>query len=449
MRLFFINHNLPVKRGDEMKNESYLKGKRVGIKLLIFIVIFLMGFVVIRGGALNTREKQINPSPGKTLSFTSEISRSGSTIYARDNFLYLYDSVFGFEIYDVSTITKPVLYSSKPSLLYCQVNMIVQKNFIFLYKLDSRNYYVFLNSTDLSNITVITQNFSDVDDEIKIAIKDWNLFVINQTTVSSYDFTNFTSPALLNQYVNSSSHFLDIAIKGNFAYVLERNLGLTIFNITNPAEITKIKDFKVNGDKAFTDFYITEELIFLYEYRTGFHIINITNPIAPEKIAFYEQPKGYSAMVIRDNIAITLFDSSFQILNISTLSAIQLLGNYKTDMTVSFKSLLLKDNYVFIQNIYKGELQERRALFFIDISDPSSPRHIFPKKPNVIIAFFEIFFGLIFLIIQTLVVKLWKPIVITLGVILGAIILLLTIVGIVIYRKKKKRKKKEENSSST
>ncbi|MCF2143285.1 MAG: hypothetical protein K9W42_06250 [Candidatus Heimdallarchaeota archaeon] len=431
-----------------MKNESYLKGKRVGIKLLIFIVIFLMGFVVIRGGALNTREKQINPSPGKTLSFTSEISRSGSTIYARDNFVYLYDSVYGLEIYDVSTITKPVLYSSKSPLLYNPVNMIVQKNFIFLYNTNYRNSYVFLNSTDLSNITVIPQNIPDVNDEIKITIQGWNLFIINQTTVSSYDFTNFTSPALLNQYVNSSSHFLDIAIKGNFAYVLERNLGLTIFNITNPAEITKIKDFKVNGDKAFTDFYITEELIFLYEYRTGFHIINITNPIAPEKIAFYEQPKGYSAMAIRGDLAITLFDSSFQILNISTLSAIQLLGNYETEMSVSFKSLFLKDNYVFIRNEYYAELQEEKLLFIIDISDPSSPRHIFPKKPNVIKAFFEILFAFIIFLIQTLVTKLWKPIVITLGIILGAIILLLTIVGIVIYRKKKKRKKKEENSSS-
>ena len=388
----------------------------------IFCVIVLL--VLSIGLVSSTQSVQLNSNFGKTISLNSEIVRGGSTIYANDSLVYLLGDYYRFEIYDVSNkeeieVVGRFNYSSDLTRDYS--DLIVQNGYFYFFSQEI-NRVTILDCSDVSNIIIKAAYTLPDATYTKIAVRDWNILTLTSTEFSIYNFTNFSPVSLLDTYTNASSSFSDLTVQGNYSFVLDTNYGLAIFNITDSSNILKADDLMLNGTSDYTDFYVTDDYVYIYEDGKGLHIYDISNPIAPSNVTKYEF-FGYTIydLLIKDNNAFVLHSGSFDILNISNLLDIQLIGTYTTEYITIFESICVDGNFAYITNTQSGELQGRRPLYVVDITNLESPVHVYPGDP------FQFLFDLarLFLIIT--------------GALLGSAVLVIVIVIPIILTRKKKQ----------
>lgn len=359
-------------------------------KHIFFVILMISSIGIVTFTSLTSCQViHLNSNFEKTISLNSEIARGGSTIFANGSLVYLIEDNYGFEIYNVSIKDEPEVVDSfnySHDLTWEYSNMIVQ------------NYYVYFLSQDINRITILDcSNISDITTKAvytlpagyytKFAVLDWNIFTITSTEFSIYNFTDFSPISLLDQYTNTSASFSDLTIDGNYTYILDTNYGLTIFNITNSTNILKANDLVLAGSDFYTDFYVTEEYVYIYENGRGLHIYDISNPLAPVNVAKYEF-FGYAIkdLLIKGDYAFILHSDYFDILNVSNLLDIQLVGTYTTEYIAMFDSISVDGNFAYLTSTQSGELQGRRPLYIVDITDLESPVHVYPGDPYKILS---------------------------------------------------------------
>jgi len=387
----------------------------------IFCVIVLL--VLTIGLVSNTQSVQMNSNFGKTISLNNAIARGGSTIFANGSLVYLIEDYYGFEIYNVSIKDEPEVVGSfnySHDLTWDYSDMIVQNDFVYFFSQDI-NRITILDCSDVSNIIIKTTYTLPDAFYTKIAVRDWNILTLTSTNFSIYNFTNYSPISLLNSYTNTSSSFIDLTIQGNYSYILDSNYGLAIFNITDSANILKVNDLKINETGAFSDFYVTDDYVYIFEEHVGLHIYDFSDPLIPSFVTKFEIT-GYTIadILVEGNNAFLVHWNSFYILNVSNLLDIQLIGTYTTEYIAVFGSISVDGNFAYLTSTQSGELQGRRPLYIVDITNPESPVHVYPGDP---FQFLSDIVKLFFIIV---------------GSVLGVIIIILAIVIPIIVTRKKK-----------
>jgi len=396
-------------------------------EIFCFIVLLILsiGLVTITR-AVSYQDNsiiQLNSNFGKTISLNNEITRGGSTIFANGSLVYLLDDYYGFEIYDVSIKDEPEVVGSfnySHDLTWDYNNLIVQGNYVYFF------------SQDINRITVLDcSNITDVKLKVyytlpagsykKITVLGWNILTITSTEFSIYNFTNFAPILLKDKYTNASSSYSDLTIQGNYSYILDSDYGLAIFNITDSTNILKVNDLVLNETGAFSDFYVTEDYVYIFEEHVGLHIYDFSDPLDPSFVTKFEIT-GYTIadILVEGNNAFLVHWNSFYILNVSNLLDIQPVGTYTSEYIAVFESISVDSNFAYLTSIQSGELQGRRPLYIVDITNLEAPVHVYPGDPY---KFFS---------------DLARLLLITAGVLLGVPVLFLAIfIPVFLTRKKK------------
>ncbi|NHK31854.1 MAG: hypothetical protein FK730_10915 [Asgard group archaeon] len=311
---------------------------------------------------------------------------SGVSIYVNETLVYIVEDYHGLDIINVSNRNEPEFVGKYefPWGFHADFgNLIVQDDYVFFYSWDT-NTITIVDCSDLTNI-VMKENYTLTGDRIKnFVVKEWNIFTITNTKYTIYDFTNFSPLSTIGSYSNTSSQFADLIVQENHSYVLEAGKGLTILNITDFSNIQKAGEVILNESSSFPAFQARfDDRVFIYEKYKGLHVYNTSNPLNPENMTKYDLISGYfGGFHIRGDYAYVVTGyRSFDILDLSTLSAIQLVGNYSTEYYAWFEAITADNNYVYLLSTQSGELQGRRPLYVVDVSDPELPVHLFPGDP--------------------------------------------------------------------
>jgi hypothetical protein len=209
--------------------------------------------------------------------------------------------------------------------------------------------------------------------------------------------------------------FLNIQINGDYLYAYQREVGLKIFDISNPTEIVPIGLFPrqntewdlatyldVNNDIAVLGLYndiwlidvsdptapvlqasietpsvLNVKLYNEYLIVNGgnipnvidyFKIFDITDPSSPEMISeLSDQSIPYGKMLIDNNLVYIKDSFELAIIDISDLELPFVTGNVSvTGETSAFQSLDLYENTIFVAAEYLG-------IIMIDVLDPCQP----------------------------------------------------------------------------
>ncbi|MCE7746523.1 MAG: hypothetical protein GPJ52_15450 [Candidatus Heimdallarchaeota archaeon] len=352
----------------------------------IFVLMFSIGLVSVTSSVICQSKSfvQLNSNYGKTISVNSDIARGGSTIVANGNYAYLLGDYVGLEIYDVSNkdeIEDVGSFSYAYELTMDYSDLIVHNGYFYFFSQEI-NRVTILDCSDVSNI-VVRANYTLPDAYYtKIAVLDWNILTLTSTEFSIYNFTDFSPVSLIDSYTNASASFSDLTVQGNYSFILDSNYGLAIFNITDSTNILKEDDLVLNETSNYKDFYVADDYVYIYEDGKGLHICDISNPLDPSNVTLYEI-YGYTIqdLLIKNNNAFVLYSDYFDILNVSNLLDIQLIGTYTTEYFTGFESFCVDGNFAYIRNTHSGELQGTRPLYVVDISNLELPVHVYPGDP--------------------------------------------------------------------
>lgn len=389
------------------------KNNKSGLSIYYFILVILMiGLIPVTKtiGYQNTQSNSL-------LETNNEITRGGSSIFANGNYVYIIEGYSGFQIYDVSIKDEPVRVDSYSEYGNYFHNMIVQNDYVYFYNPAKYKF----NILDCSNVSDIKLegNLTLPDGNYReFAVIGRNLYAITATEFSIFNFTDYTNISLVDSYTNVNASFSDITIKGNYSYILDSGYGLAIFNITNPSDIQKVNELVIDDNSTFIEFFITDDYLYIQEGFTMLYFYDITNHLDITYITKYNiTTNHFNDLFVTENYVFALYRRSFDIIDISNLADIKTIGNYEYKYTAIFEDIYVEGNFAYITSSQSGELEGYRPLYIVDITTLDSPVLIFPdSNPH----------------------RFLDTIFITIGAILGGIVLITVISLIVILARKKK-----------
>jgi len=166
----------------------------------------------------------------------------------------------------------------------------------------------------------------------------------------------------------------DIAVVGNYAYLVEPIKGGSIFRIidlSTPSRPSEIGSCRTHG------WAWSVTVVDKYAYIADGHglcVVDVSKPSTPSEVGFYQTPTGYGNGVIDvavvDNYAYIadMFPSfGLWVVDISIPSAPSEIGSYQTSGEAS--SVTVVGNYAYMADGYSG-------LCIVDVSTPSAPSEI-------------------------------------------------------------------------
>ena len=177
------------------------------------------------------------------------------------------------------------------------------------------------------------------------------------------DITDPLSPILAGSY-DTSGYAIDVAVAGNYAYVIEYE-SLLIVDITDPlspilAGRYEALSWPVAGVAVAGNYAYVVDMI-----ESGLVIVDISDPSSPIFAGRYDTAGSATAVAVSGNYGY-IFDgyNGFLIVDVSDPSAPTLAGSYDTAGVVS--DVAISGNYAYLAD-------NEDDLVIVDISDPSSP----------------------------------------------------------------------------
>jgi len=311
----------------------------------------------------------------KTADEDDSIIRSGSTMHIEGSLLYLIEKWHDLEVYDISALEEPLLLATYSALeLGYESKMIIQDNYIYISG-GYGDFYVL----DCTNPLAITEkaNFTNLLDMENFAINNWSLNIITEYQI--YDFENFATPTLVGDYNDTAAGFSDFTIKGNNTYILDKNKGFLILNLTTPNNIQLLCKRTLIEGHYYSPLYINGTRLFIFDIiDEELYIFDITIPFLASIITICDIFPDVDRILIEGSIIFLVNHNGFDIIDGSELPTLQLLSSYDSDYFVSFETIRLHNDHIILHNSYIAELQERFPIHIVNINDLHNPIHLYP-----------------------------------------------------------------------
>ncbi|MEO0227929.1 MAG: T9SS type A sorting domain-containing protein [candidate division WOR-3 bacterium] len=332
-----------------------------------------------------------------------------------NNFLYLSDWTYGFEIWDVSNPSVPLriggceilggsfLGNGAWGLAVCPPYAYVVSKDSGLVVVDISNptnpyevarCYLFQQCTNvaLSGNYAYVCHFSygelaviDITDPLNptqiggcsfmsppvdVAILDTFAYVSSYcySPTPNFAIVNIATPSnpvVVVQSQIASSNW-GIYVKDTLVYLASRGNGLNIINVTDPLNPVLVGNYNTPGSAE--DGFSFDTLALVADGDKGLRIISILNPSNPYELGFFDTP-GYAFNSLINYPYLYLFDaySGVYILNITDLHNPSEIGHFENSVSFSWNGFL-QYPYLFVADGY--------YLRILDISVPSNPTQV-------------------------------------------------------------------------
>jgi len=248
-------------------------------------------------------------------------------------YAFLADGQKGLEIINLSDAAKPVLtftYGTNGFAKEVFVDSIASKKFAFVSDLDNGLYilnvtnpsspildtaiaysggavssylkngylYVSLNQSAIKilNVSALPDSVFEVSTYITqntvehIEISGTLAFLLEKNTgCEIVDISNPASPVIQCLFTTSGSCY-DIKKADNLVYIADGTAGVCVVNVGNPANPYFVNQVNTDSDVRGIDY--SPNFMFTAEYNSGAEVFNLFNPPYPKGFGYYETP-GY------------------------------------------------------------------------------------------------------------------------------------------------------------
>jgi len=291
----------------------------------------------------------------------------------RDGFIGLSDGAGGFDVIDYRSITDANASDVHLSIgaSYATVGIpektVVKGN--KLYVADQEGGLQILDITNPSKPTRIggvdtgtkANAVAINDDETKAYLTDENLGLI------VIDISDKANPTFDENSIVVIPKAKDVKVKGSYAYVVARETGLHIVDVSNPTNMLTVGNIITGGKAIALD--VAGSYAYVADENETLKIINISDPTNPTIVGSYIHGYSHDVKVVGNYAYIANFSYGLQIVDVSDPANPTLIGSYDFDDTNSTdhaSGIDVSGNYAYLAYNDLG-------VKIIDISDPANP----------------------------------------------------------------------------
>jgi len=163
----------------------------------------------------------------------------------------------------------------------------------------------------------------------------------------------------------------EVAISGNYAYVVVYESGFQIIDISDPNKPRAVGGHRATGYAAGVAVsgsyaYLTTDRRFeLTNYvGGGLEVIDISNPANPRLVGSYSSP-GAGAVAVSGSHVYVAEDAGVRVIDISNPGEPEVVGS----IAINASAVAISGNYVYV-------VQLNQALQIFDVSDPANPNPV-------------------------------------------------------------------------
>ena len=225
---------------------------------------------------------------------------------------------------------------------------------------------------------ILSFTVTDFFDKIyEFEMNDDFLYILIEGYLKIYNMTTMSSPTSVGTYNNASLKQVDLAFNGDSLFLLNEEFGLSIYNISDPANISQLGAYFDPG------IYQNIELIghnaFLTKNENEIVAIDCFDPTNPQLLSSYNGNwvSDYRGFTRESNNLLVLTNKGFDIIDASNANNITKLGEYRYKKEIRFNGISAQDDIAYLSCSTNDYWQD---IFVIDYSDPENPEQITPNR---------------------------------------------------------------------
>ncbi len=261
-------------------------------------------------------------------------------IAIKDDHAYINSELDGLLVLDISNIDSLALVGRLSDITYP------------IFDLKLRGDYAYLGSGTIAIVNISNPHYPVLIGEDllngygrSLSLQGQYAFTAAGPYFYAYDISNLRDPTLIGilQYGSELHDFLDVKTQGNYAYTADLNHGLSIINITNPANLAIVGVSPINYS---TSLYVRGRYVyFVGDSPKSLRIIDVSNPSSPNLVGSTRISNGGNNIVVQGDYAY-IAGGIFQIVNISNPTRPTLFRQFNTISPVW--DLCLSNDYIYL-----------------------------------------------------------------------------------------------------
>ena len=208
------------------------------------------------------------------------------------------------------------------------------------------------------------------------------------TTLAVLDVSDDATPTLVGRTAPLSIFAEIVQVSGNYAYVADRDMGMSVIDISNPVKPVEVGFyplpgiFKLQASGHYVYFAASYHVYNMPEYE-GLYVLDVADPTQPVEIASYAAfylrdftIGGQYAYLVGGGHSYQESTASLRILDISHPNDLIEVGVYSTPSPYDPQKIALSANYAYIY--VEGSVQRvwTGALLVVDIANPGAPAEV-------------------------------------------------------------------------
>ena len=229
-----------------------------------------------------------------------------------------------------------------------------------------------INNPNLILSFTITDFFDEIYD---FELNNDFLYVLIEGYLKIFNMTVMSAPSLTNTYTNASLTFVDLVVSGNSLFLLSEEFGLSIFNITNPLNITEFGTYHIPG--SYQNLELIGQTAFLTKNKNEIVAVNCIDPTNPQLLSIYNGnwETNYVELIQEDTNILVLKNKGFDIIDISDANNMTKLGTFSIDKDVQFSSIDASEETAYIGSYSNNYYQN---VYIVDYKNPEEPVQLAP-----------------------------------------------------------------------
>lgn len=225
---------------------------------------------------------------------------------------------------------------------------------------------------------ILSFTVTDFFDKIyEFQMNDDFLYILIEGYLKIYNMTIMSSPTSVATYNNASLTFVDLAINGDSLFLLNEEFGLSLYNISDPTNISQLGTYFDFGE------YQNIELIghnaFLTKNENEIVAIDCFDPTNPQLLSNYNGfwESDYRGFTRESNNLLVLTNKGFDIIDASKTNNITKAGEYRYKDEIMFNGICSQDSIAYLACSNNNYWQN---IFVIDYTKPENPEQITPNR---------------------------------------------------------------------
>ncbi|MBY9000795.1 MAG: ABC transporter permease subunit, partial [Candidatus Heimdallarchaeota archaeon] len=354
-----VHFNFP---GDNTTQLFQIGEQQVGGPSVSVVVKDDLAFVAERSDGIEIINIANTSSLTEVTNYYDEIS-SFTDLEIQGNYLYTAAGESGLTIFDITNVYDSFLpVSFMPNIVNSSEFLTFENNLVYL-DANGKGFSI-IDVSDVTDPQLLSTVTIETDTK-NIAISGNYAFLVGYSTgILVYDVTDPSNPTLANTYNNEAVigviRAQDIKIVGDYAYVTLGLFGYAIFDVTNPLDISlvsyksDIKCYDVDVSGNYTYVTIRDDLQLDY----GITVLDSSNTSNILEQSYYNTTIFRTQDIFIDEASNQIFlaqeKGGLQILDKSSITNLNLVGEYVDTQTVNVLVLSGVNRGVVVNTIILG-----------------------------------------------------------------------------------------------